>query len=209
MAAKFITLEGIDGAGKSTQMRGIQRLLEDAGVRCVLTREPGGTPLAEEVRGLLLAQRDEPVAPMTELLLMFAARNQHLQQVVRPALAVGTWVVSERFTDASYAYQGGGRQLDQASVETLERMVQGALRPDLTLFLDVQPGTAVQRMKGRRDDRFEEERAAFFDRVRNAYLDLARRHERFVVVDARQPADQVAEAIAALLRPLLPSMGRG
>ena len=209
MAGKFITLEGIDGVGKSTQMRAVRRLLEDAGLRCVLTREPGGTPLAEEIRGLLLAKRDEPMAPMTELLLMFAARNQHLEQVIRPALAAGAWVVSERFTDASYAYQGGGRQMGEAAVESLERLVQGPLQPDLTIFLDLGPRAAAQRMAGREGDRFEAEQAEFFDRVRDAYLRLARRHGRIVVADAGRPADEVGEAVAQLLRPLLPSSGNG
>ena len=207
MAGKFITLEGIDGVGKSTQMRGLRRLLEAAGVRCVLTREPGGTVLAEEVRALLLAKRDEPMSPMTELLLMFAARNQHLQQVILPALAAGAWVVSERFTDATYAYQGGGRRMGEAPVASLERMVQGALQPDLTIFLDIDPSVAAQRMAGRAGDRFEAERAEYFHLVRGVYLERARRHGRIAAVDAGRPAEEVGAAIAELLRPLLPPSG--
>lgn len=205
MDGKFITLEGIDGGGKSTQMACVQRLLADAGVDAILTREPGGTPLAEEIRALLLAQRDEPVAPMAELLLIFAARSQHLQQVIMPALQAGAWVVCERFTDATYAYQGAGRQLGEAAVALLEELVQGELQPHLTIFLDVAAETAAGRLQGRIGDRFESERIAFFRRVRTAYLARAQREERIVVVDGDKGRDEVAAAIAAALRPLLPA----
>ncbi len=205
MNGKFITLEGIDGVGKSTQMGRVQRLLADAGVNAILTREPGGTPLAEEVRALLLAKRAEPVASMTELLLIFAARSQHLQQVILPALQAGTWVVCERFTDATYAYQGGGRQLGEAAVAFLEELVQGELQPHLTIYIDVEAKTAASRMSGRIGDRFESERTAFFSRVRAAYLARARCQERILVVDGAKAEDEVAAAIAAALRPLLPT----
>ena len=207
MDGKFITLEGIDGVGKSTQMGRVQRLLADAGVSAILTREPGGTPLAEEVRALLLAKRTEPVASMTELLLIFAARSQHLQQVILPALQAGTWVVCERFTDATYAYQGGGRQLGEAAVALLEELVQGELQPHLTIYIDVEAKTAASRMSGRIGDRFESERTAFFTRVRAAYLARARRQERILVIDGAKAEDQVSAAIAAALRPLLPTGG--
>lgn len=207
MDGKFITLEGIDGGGKSTQMACVQRLLADAGVDAILTREPGGTPLAEEIRALLLAQRDEPVAPMAELLLIFAARSQHLQQVIMPALQAGAWVVCERFTDATYAYQGAGRQLGEAAVALLEKLVQGELQPHLTIFLDVAAETAAGRLQGRIGDRFESEQIAFFRRVRTAYLARAQREERIVVVNGDKGRDEVAAAIAAALRPLLPTGG--
>ena len=206
-SGKFITLEGIDGVGKSTQMRRIQQLLEEAGVEVVLTREPGGTALAEEIRALLLALRDEPVAPMTELLLIFAARSQHVERVIRPALQAGAWVLCERFTDATYAYQGGGREMGEAAVAQLESLVQGGLQPDLTIFLDAGPQVAAERMRGRLGDRFEREQADFFARVRRAYLARARHLDRILVVDGADSETAVAAAIADALRPLLPSGG--
>ena len=206
-SGKFITLEGIDGVGKSTQMRRAQRLLEESGVEVVLTREPGGTALAEEIRALLLALRDEPVAPMTELLLIFAARSQHVERVVRPALQAGAWVLCERFTDATYAYQGGGREMGETAVAQLEALVQGGLQPHLTIFLDAGPQVAAERMRGRLGDRFEREQADFFARVRRAYLARARRLDRILVVDGAGGETAVAAAIADALRPLLPSGG--
>ena len=206
-SGKFITLEGIDGVGKSTQMRRAQRLLEESGVEVVLTREPGGTALAEEIRALLLALRDEPVAPMTELLLIFAARSQHVERVIRPALQAGAWVLCERFTDATYAYQGGGREMGETAVAQLEALVQGGLQPDLTIFLDAGPQVAAERMRGRLGDRFEREQADFFARVRRAYLARARRLDRILVVDGADGETAVAAAIAEALRPLLPPGG--
>ena len=206
-SGKFITLEGIDGVGKSTQMRRIQRLLEESGVEVVLTREPGGTALAEEIRALLLALRDEPVAPMTELLLIFAARSQHVERVIRPALQAGAWVLCERFTDATYAYQGGGREMGEAAVAQLEALVQGGLQPHLTIFLDAGPQVAAERMRGRLGDRFEREQADFFARVRRAYLTRARHLDRILVVDGAGGETAVAAAIAEALRPLLPPGG--
>lgn len=204
---KFITLEGVDGVGKSTQMRRMQRLLEESGVEAILTREPGGTALAEEIRALLLALRDEPVAPMTELLLIFAARSQHIERVIRPALQAGAWVLCERFTDATYAYQGGGRQMGETAVAHLEALVQGGLQPHLTIFLDAGPKVAAERMRGRLGDRFEREQADFFERVRRAYLARARRLDRFLVVDGAGGEAEVAAAIADAVRPLLPCGG--
>ena len=206
-SGKFITLEGIDGVGKSTQMRRAQRLLEESGVEVVLTREPGGTALAEEIRALLLALRDEPVAPMTELLLIFAARSQHVERVIRPALQAGAWVLCERFTDATYAYQSGGREMGEPAVAQLEALVQGGLQPDLTIFLDAGPQVAAERMRGRLGDRFEREQADFFARVRRAYLARAKRLDRILVVDGADSETAVAAAIADALRPLLPSGG--
>ena len=203
MEGKFITLEGIDGVGKSTQMDGIGRLLDEAGIDFIASREPGGTPLAEEIRRLLLEVRDEPVASLTELLLVFAARSQHLAARIRPALEAGVWVVSERFTDATYAYQGGARGVDPGAIEQLESLVQGSLQPHLTLFLDAPPDAAAQRMGDRAGDRFEREGAAFFRRVRAGYLARAKRHERIVVVDAARPVGEVSAAVATALRPLI------
>ena len=201
---KFITLEGIDGVGKSTQVQAIQEALTAAGVTFAVTREPGGTALAEEIRALLLAERSESVAAITELLLMFAARSQHLSEVIRPQLAAGVWVVSERFTDATYAYQGGGRGLDQRTIAQLEQLVHGDLQPDLTILLDA----PLSELGGRLDpsDRFEREKKAFFERVRTAYLVRAERHERMVVVvDAAAPVAEVRRAVIDALAPLLKS----
>ena len=203
MEGKFITLEGIDGVGKSTQMACIGRLLKEAGIDYVATREPGGTPLAEEIRRLLLEVRDEPVAGLAELLLVFAARSQHLEERIRPALDAGVWVVSERFTDATYAYQGGARGLSERAIGQLESLVQGALQPHLTLYLDAPLATAAQRMGDRAGDRFEREGAEFFHRVREGYLSRAKRHERIVVVDAARPVGEVSAAVAAALSPLI------
>lgn len=203
MEGKFITLEGIDGVGKSTQMACIGRLLKEAGIDYVATREPGGTPLAEEIRRLLLEVRDEPVAGLAELLLVFAARSQHLEERIRPALNAGIWVVSERFTDATYAYQGRARGLSERAIGQLESLVQGALQPHLTLYLDAPLATAAQRMGDRAGDRFEREGAEFFRRVREGYLSRAKRHERIVVVDAARPVGEVSAAVAAALGPLI------
>ncbi len=203
MEGKFITLEGIDGVGKSTQMACIGRLLKEAGIDYIATREPGGTPLAEEIRRLLLEVRDEPVAGLAELLLVFAARSQHLEERIRPALDAGVWVVSERFTDATYAYQGGARGLSERTIGRLESLVQGALQPHLTLYLDAPLATAAQRMGDRAGDRFEREGAEFFHRVREGYLSRAKRHERIVVVDAARPVGEVSAAVAAALGPLI------
>ena len=205
MQGKFITLEGVDGVGKSTQMQAVRETLTAAGVAFAVTREPGGTALAEEIRALLLAVRSESMAAMTELLLMFAARSQHLGKVIRPQLAAGVWVVSERFTDATYAYQGGGRGLDQSAIAQLEQLVHGDLQPDLTILLDAPPDKLSGRLRGRPADRFESEQRAFFERVRGAYLVRAERHERMVVVDAAAPIAEVRRTVAVALAPLLPA----
>ena len=207
MEGKFITLEGIDGVGKSTQMACIVRLLKQAGIDHIATREPGGTPLAEEIRRLLLEVRDEPVAGLAELLLVFAARAQHLEERIRPALEAGVWVVSERFTDATYAYQGAARGLSQHVIGQLESLVQGAFQPHLTLYLDAPLATAAERMGDRSGDRFEREGAAFFHRVREGYLSRAKLHPRMVVVDAARPVGEVSAAVSAALRPLINAHG--
>jgi len=165
----FITLEGGEGAGKSTQLAYIRQRLEAAGVTLHVTREPGGTPLGEQIRELLLDHRQTDMATDTELLLMFAARAQHLAERIRPALAAGEWVLCDRFTDATYAYQGGGRGIDSQRIAVLENWVQGTLRPDLTLLLDLPVNVGMARANGRGElDRFEREQQAFFDRVRVA-----------------------------------------
>lgn len=192
---RFITLEGSEGVGKTTNLAVITSTLERLGIPFVATREPGGTPFAEEIRRLLLAVRTEAVAPLAELLLMFAARAQHLERLIRPALDAGTWVVSDRFTDATYAYQGGGRGMDPDHIALLENLVQGTLQPDLTLYLDLDPVVAATRMTGRERDRFESENRVFFDRVRHAYLQRATHHARYRIIDASGSLDTVATSI--------------
>ncbi len=204
---RFITLEGGEGVGKSTNLAFIQAHLEAAGLEVVATREPGGTPLAEQIRELLLAVRDEPMADLTELLLVFAARAQHLKTLVEPALARGAWVLSDRFTDATYAYQGGGRGLDARVIGDLEELVQGDLRPDLTLYLDLPPDVSESRLAGRQLDRFEREKRAFFDRVRAVYLQRAA-EPRFRVIDAGLALEQVQRALAAALDEFIAETGR-
>jgi dTMP kinase len=201
----FITLEGPEGAGKSTNRDYLAERLRERGVDVLLTREPGGTPLAERIRELLLAPSDEPMASDTELLLVFAARAQHLQQVIRPALARGAVVLCDRFTDATYAYQGGGRGLSGERIALLENFVQGELRPDLTLIFDlpVEVGLARAAARGRLD-RFEQEGRGFFEAVRQAYLQrAAQAPQRYRVLDAGQTLAQVQADLDALLPSLL------
>ncbi|MFY1018828.1 dTMP kinase [Ectopseudomonas khazarica] len=205
MTGLFITLEGPEGAGKSTNREYLAERLREQGIDVLLTREPGGTPLAERIRELLLAPSDEPMAADTELLLVFAARAQHLQQVIRPALARGSVVLCDRFTDATYAYQGGGRGLSTARIAQLEQFVQGELRPDLTLIFDlpVEVGLARAAARGRLD-RFEQEQRSFFESVRHAYLARAEQSpQRYRVLDAGQSLAQVQADIDALLPSLL------
>lgn len=201
MSGLFITLEGPEGAGKTTNREFLAERLRAAGRQVLLTREPGGTPLAERIRELLLTPSDEPMASDTELLLMFAARAQHLEQVIRPALAAGKVVLCDRFTDATYAYQGGGRGLSEERIAVLETFVQGDLRPDLTLVFDlpVEVGLARAAARGRLD-RFEQEGREFFEAVRQAYLRRAARYpERYRIIDAGQPLDQVQQQLERLL----------
>ena len=201
----FITLEGGEGAGKSTSLAFVREFLEQAGRRVVVTREPGGTPLGEKIRELLLHGR-ENMDVDTELLLMFAARAEHLAHVIRPALADGTCVVCDRFTDATYAYQGGGRGVPEARIRILEDWVQQGLRPDLTLLLDIPPGQGLGRA-GQRSapDRFEREKIDFFERVRNRYLAAAASEpQRIRVIDAAcdipQMQAQLRNALEEILR---------
>ncbi|WP_370690100.1 dTMP kinase [Fluviicoccus sp.] len=170
----FITLEGTEGVGKSTALQFVKEQLQQAGIPVLVTREPGGTLLAERIRALLLAREAEPMASMTELLLVFAARAQHLEQVIIPALQAGQWVLCDRFTDATYAYQGGGRGLPAADIAVLETLVQGNLRPDVTLWLDAPVELGLARAAARQElDRFELEKAVFFEKVRSEYARLA------------------------------------
>lgn len=201
---RFITVEGTEGVDKSTNLAFIREWLEARGHRVMVTREPGGTPLAEEIRGLLLSPRDEPVAPSAELLLVFAARAQHLEEVIKPALAAGTWVLCDRFTDSTYAYQGGGRGFDQSVIAQLEALVQGQLRPDLTVLLDIDVAQGLSRAGARSaPDRFERETVEFFERVRAAYRNLAERApQRYAVIDAGQSLTQVQTSLAQALQPL-------
>lgn len=200
MKAKLITLDGIDGAGKTTQLEVIRQWFAAHGLPVLFTREPGGTALGETLRGLLLDAQGR-VSLKTETLLMFAARQQHLDEVILPALAAGTHVVCDRFTDASYAYQGGGRGLGAEAVAVLEQWVQGGLRPDLTLVLDVPLATALARLNAGRDkDRFEREDAAFFARVRDTYLQRAAAEpQRCVVVDSSRSKEMVKAQIETVL----------
>lgn len=205
MSGLFITLEGPEGAGKSTNREYLAELLVQAGIEVVLTREPGGTPLAERIRELLLAPDSEIMAVDTELLLMFAARAQHLAGVIRPALARGAVVLCDRFTDATYAYQGGGRGLAYERIAILEQFVQGDLRPDLTLVFDlpVEVGLARAAARGKLD-RFEQEQQSFFEAVRQTYLArAAQAPERYRILDAAQPLSQVQADLAALVPALL------
>jgi len=200
-SGRFITVEGGEGAGKSTSLDFIRECLELPGRDVVITREPGGTVLGEEVRALLLGHRDDGMSEEAELLLMFAARAEHLARVIRPALTRGAWVVCDRFTDATYAYQGGGRGVDVGKIATLENWVQGELRPDLTLILDLPVCDGMARA-GRRGaaDRFESESLAFFERVRRVYLERAvAEPQRCRVIDAGQSIDDVQRQIAAVL----------
>lgn len=202
---RFITLEGGEGAGKSTNMAHVAQRLRAAGITVTLTREPGGTPLAENIRGLLLDPQNHAMHPDTELLLMFAARAQHLQELVLPALARGEWVLCDRFTDATYAYQGGGRQLDSQRIAALECWVQGGFQPDRTLLFDLPVALGLQRAGERGAlDRFEQEKRAFFERVRATYLERARLFpQRFRVIDAGRDLGDVQASLDPLIDELL------
>lgn len=208
MRGRFITFEGGEGVGKSTQIVRLADWLRSRGREVVLTREPGGTPRAEALRRLLLERGEEPMPGSCELLLMFAARATHLENLVRPALARGAWVLCDRFTDASYAYQGGGRGLPEQRIDALEDLVHGGFEPDLTVLLDapVETGLARAHLRNGGDgpDRFETERQEFFERVRASYLARARRFPaRVRVVDASGPVEAVETLVRGLVEPLL------
>ena len=207
---RFITLEGGEGAGKSTQLQTVAACLTAAGIPFLTTREPGGTPRAEAIRGLLLSPGEaEPMASETELLLMFAARAQHVKQRIEPALAAGTWVLCDRFTDATRAYQGGGRGLDLSQIEALAAWVHGDCWPDLTLLLDVPAAQGLARAEKRSaKDRIEQEALAFFERVRAHYLaQAAAEPTRFRVIDAAPAEDAVTAQVMAAMEAFLVQEG--
>lgn len=202
---QFITFEGTEGVGKSTQLATAREALEAAGKPVLVTREPGGTPIAEAIRELLLTPRDEAVNDLTELLLMFAARAQHLHSLILPALERGTWVLCDRFTDATYAYQGGGRGVPREQIATLEQLVQGELRPDHVVLLDAPVDVGMARARSRSaPDRFEQEKAAFFQRIRDCYLERAEQQPlRYHVLNAAQPLEDVSRQVATLIARLV------
>ena len=199
MRGRFITLEGIDGAGKSTQTDHVAEILRAHGAELVVTREPGGTALGEQLRQLVLHQ---PMTPRTETLLVFAARAQHIEAVIEPALSAGRWVLCDRFTDATFAYQGGGRGVDDSEIGALEHWVQRGLQPDLTLLFDVPPEIAAKRLaESRPADRFEQEQTQFFARVRDVYVARAQRYaDRFIVIDGTQSKDAVRRLVRERLQ---------
>ena len=181
---RFITIEGGEGVGKSTNASLVRQTLEDHGCDVLTTREPGGTPLAEEIRSVLLGPRDEGVDPMAETMLIFAARAQHVAKLIEPSLVAGRWVLCERFTDSTFAYQGGGRGVAAVALAQLADLAHAGTWPDLTLYLDAPPEAAMTRISTRRLDRFEREQRAFFERVRAVYAARAREQSRMVTIDA-------------------------
>ncbi len=203
-AGKFVTMEGIEGVGKSTQVARLSAALQGKGIAHLVTREPGGTALAETIRDVVLTARDEALPATAELLLMFAARAVHIKNLVEPSLRAGRWVICDRFTDATYAYQGGGRGVPIEQIRELEDMVQGALRPDLTVLLDAPVANALARARTRNagalEDRFEREQNEFFERVRAAYLARAAADPaRIAVVDATRSVDEIGASVLGLL----------
>lgn len=201
MRGKFITIEGTEGVGKTTNIEFIKQWLTHQSIPFVNTREPGGTPLAEEIRQVLLSNRDEAVCSKAELLMMFAGRAQHIDQLIEPQLASGKWVLCDRFTDATYAYQGAGREMGNDLIASLETMVQGEMRPDLTLILDIPVEQGLERAGQRSEpDRFELEQTDFFNRVRTAYLTMAAdQPQRYRVIDASLSLKEVQKQIANVL----------
>ena len=204
MRGKLITVEGGEGVGKSTNLAFIQQQLESAGVDLVVTREPGGTEVAEKIRELLLTPSDEPICELSGLLLVFAARAQHLEQLIKPALERGAWVLCDRFIDATYAYQGGGRAMDLNVIAALEQLVLSDIKADMTLLLDLPVEVGMARARARAElDRFEQEQMSFFEAVRSAYLARAQADpNRVVIIDAAPALEQVQEQIAAALQTL-------
>ena len=196
--SKFITFEGVDGAGKSTHLAWFADSLRQRGIDVLLTREPGGTPLGEKLREILL---NEPMHAETEALLMFAARREHLEQVIKPALQRGTWVISDRFSDASFAYQGGGRGVPVEKLEQLERWVHADLQPDLTLLFDIPVEVARQRLSNNVNlDRFEQEKSDFFEKVRNAYLARSQKNPaRFAIIRAEKTPEEVKASLQDII----------
>lgn len=205
---KFITVEGTEGVGKSTNIDFIKERIQAAGKELIVTREPGGTPLAEELRNILLRERSERFDPIAELLIIFAARAQHMEEVIKPALAEGKWVLSDRFTDATFAYQGAGRGLPLEVIGELETMVQQGTHPDKVFYLDIDVEVGLSRAKSRAElDRFEQEAVEFFKRVRQGYQQrIAENPARYYVIDAGQALDRVQSDIAKAIDKLLAGM---
>ena len=200
MKGRFITIEGVEGVGKSTNLKFIERFLNERNISYVSTREPGGTPLAERIRGVLLDKSQNSVDPIAELLLMFAARKQHTEEFIKPALAGGDWVICDRYTDSSYAYQGGGRGLDSGLIAKVEKLTLGNFKPDLTIILDLPVKTGLARAGKRGElDRFEIESEKFFKRVRATFLARAKSHKRYHVIDASRSLKSVQAKIAIAL----------
>lgn len=205
---KFITFEGIEGVGKTTQIQLCEKYLITKNIPCLVTREPGGTKLGERIREILLSNDGTDIDIMAELLLMFSARAQHLEEIIFPALKNNYWVICDRFTDASYAYQGGGRGVPFASISRLESVVQDGFKPDLTILLSGDVETGMRRVSKRGEkDRFELEKVEFFERVRHSYLKIAKNNSaRFAIVDADQTIDKVALAIQSAMKQRLPEL---
>ena len=197
---QFITLEGVDGVGKSTVVPNIEQVLQSHSIPYFITREPGGTPLAEGIRQLLLSDWEETVSAEAELFLMFAARAQHVAEVIKPRIETGTWVICERFTDASFAYQGGGRNIPLSFVGRLAEAVHSEYWPDLTVYLDIDVETALQRRAHRTQDRIEKENIDFFEIARSTYLKLAETESRIVKIDARVPLPELTQAVSLLVQ---------
>ena len=211
MRGRFITIEGTEGVGKTTNIAFIKQWLDDNKISFVSTREPGGTPLAEEIRQLLLSNREEQVCSKAELLMMFAGRAQHIDKVIEPELDKGHWVLCDRFTDATYAYQGAGREMGDELIASLETMVQGSMRPDLTLLLDIPVELGLERAgKRSQPDRFELEKTDFFNRVRQAYLTMAKNNpQRYKIIDAAQALEDVQQQISNTLNNFLENHNNG
>ena len=211
MRGRFITIEGTEGVGKTTNIAFIKQWLDDNKISFVSTREPGGTPLAEEIRQLLLSNREEQVCSKAELLMMFAGRAQHIDKVIEPELDKGHWVLCDRFTDATYAYQGAGREMGDELIASLETMVQGSMRPDLTLLLDIPVELGLERAgKRSQPDRFELEKTDFFNRVRQAYLSMAKNNpQRYKIIDASQALEDVQQQISNTLNNFLENHNNG
>ena len=203
--SRFISLEGSEGVGKTTSLKFVQSFVEAQGNEVIITREPGGTPMAEEIRNILLSEREEPVDVDTELLLMFAARTQHVNQVIKPALKAGKWVICDRFVDASYAYQGGGRGISFSRLQQLEKWSLGDFKPDVTLLLDMSSSEGIARTKKRgKADRFEIEKMAFYKKIRNAYLERAKMEpERIHIINAAPAVEIVQSEIRSILQQYL------
>ncbi len=200
----FITIEGVEGVGKSTNVAVVESVLSEQAIEFISTREPGGTVLGEKIRDLLLDKNETSMTDMTETLLMFAARAQHVSQIIKPALNRGNWVVCDRFTDSTYAYQGGGRGMGVELVSDLEHAILGDFEPDLTILLDIPAEVGLSRAGKRGDlDRFENEDIEFFNRVREGFLDRARRLERFRIIDANRPLEEVQNNVEAEIKKVI------